>query len=49
MDVALFCEETADRQKHSTSMKGLAHEYYQRSIDLYAFAENFLPSFVSDS
>jgi hypothetical protein len=48
MDVALFCEETADRQKHDVLATKLAHKNYQRSIDLYAFADNFVSSFMSD-
>lgn len=42
MDIALFCEETADRQKHDTSLMKAAHKNYQRSMDLYALAKGLI-------
>ncbi|UJR18446.1 hypothetical protein I4U23_005351 [Adineta vaga] len=42
MDIALFCEETADRQKAYAPLKKAAYRNYQRSIDLYAFAETMV-------
>ena len=42
MDLALFCQETADRQKDDKSLIQAAYRNYQRSIDLYGFAESMV-------
>lgn len=42
MDVALFCEESADRQRDKPSLAEFAHKNYQRSIDIYEYAEKIL-------
>jgi hypothetical protein len=42
MDIALFCEETADRQRNEASSLKAAHRNYQRSMDLYAFVESLV-------
>ncbi|CAF1052247.1 unnamed protein product [Adineta ricciae] len=38
-DVALFCEETADRQRSNKAMIDQAKRNYQRALELYAFVE----------
>lgn len=42
LDLALFCEELADRQRDDPSSMQLVQKYYQASIDLYAYAEGML-------
>lgn len=42
LDLALFCEELADRQRDKPSSMQSVHKNYQTSIDLYAYAENIL-------
>ncbi len=41
MDMALFCEEMADREKDESSVQA-AHRNYQRSIDLYTCANSLI-------
>ncbi|CAF1490127.1 unnamed protein product [Adineta ricciae] len=38
-DVALFCEETADRQRSNKATIDQAKRNYQRALELYAFVE----------
>jgi len=42
MNITLFNEETADRRKGDASLIQTAQRNYQRSIDLYAFAETLM-------
>jgi hypothetical protein len=42
LDMALFCEETAARQKDDATTTEIGEENYQRSITLYRLAEQML-------